>query len=806
MKTKTILSYLVSFIFIFGVVNVEAIRKAPYLIYNGNNTQMEVWWQLFSTAGCTLEWGTDADNYTNSVNTQENSNEEDAHQHFFTIENLIHGELYYYQVTVTDEDEEQEYLGSFRANPAADATATKFFVYGDTRSNPGIHDTVATAIIANYEDDPTWQTCVISVGDLVDNGNDETDWDEEFFNPLHANIKNMLATMPYQSCMGNHENDGDGGGALFRKYFPYPYVALEDPDSTHYWSFDYGPALFVYVDQYQADYTQNSIQYNWIDSTLANTDKKWKFIVLHHPGWTAGRHSGEVLVQSNLQPLFEEHGVSFVFGGHNHCYAKAVVNDVYHITTGGGGADLHSQDETDEHVVIFDSSHHYCRVEIVDDILTFEAVDTTGEVFDDVTTHGFKCFKEGWNWLSFPRLIEQGSDNPGIYQQAYYDNGLPGLLWDADDEETSITGFQKILGSRGADLIKIELIGEEFLDNNFNNMLFRHEGYKVKVEDGADPSAIVAAGERLPADYTFPLLYGVQNRGENWMGYFLPETIMCDDAIGNIYWNKVVSIKAQDWCYVNWRGFPDSDNYPSTRKRPLEYGEMYVIEFSEDISNFKWNQNIVAGPVEPFVRLEPQYFAYEEKVDYEVIDVLDIPTDVVEIGVFEDDRCVGAVVTDEDAEQILVYSDRMNRDETVFTFQLVYGRSSSVQLNNYTVYNAEVGDYVKGNIIAGRQDYSAIRFESGEPSDSPQVMRLLGNYPNPFTGETTISFSLTTNLHENARIEIFNIRDQKVDEIAIGKEQASVNWQTTNHASGVYLYKLVVDGKSVDTKKMILLK
>jgi len=232
---------------------------------------------------------------------------------------------------------------------------------------------------------------------------------------------------------------------------------------------------------------------------------------------------------------------------------------------------------------------------------------------------------------------------------------------------------------------------------------------------------------------------------------------------------------------------------------------MYVIEFSEDISNFKWNQNIVAGPVEPFVRQKPEYFDYEEKADYEVIDVLDIPADVVEIGVFQDDRCVGAVVTDEDAEQILVYSDRMNRDETVFTFQLVYGRSSSVQLNNYTVYDEKVGDYVKGEITAGRQDYSAIRFESGEPTDPPQVMRLLGNFPNPFTGETTISFNLTAE-NEQAEIEIFNIRGQKVDEIAIGKEQASVNWQTTNHASGVYLYKLVVDGKAIDTKKMILLK
>jgi len=113
---------------------------------------------------------------------------------------------------------------------------------------------------------------------------------------------------------------------------------------------------------------------------------------------------------------------------------------------------------------------------------------------------------------------------------------------------------------------------------------------------------------------------------------------------------------------------------------------------------------------------------------------------------------------------------------------------------------------VKGNITPCRQKYSAIRFESGEPTDPPEVMQLLGNYPNPFTGETTISFSLTTNLPAKAEIEIYNIRGQKVDEIAISKEQTSVNWQRSNHANGVYLYKLIVDGKAIDTKKMILLK
>ncbi|MBT3169617.1 MAG: T9SS type A sorting domain-containing protein [Candidatus Cloacimonetes bacterium] len=86
----------------------------------------------------------------------------------------------------------------------------------------------------------------------------------------------------------------------------------------------------------------------------------------------------------------------------------------------------------------------------------------------------------------------------------------------------------------------------------------------------------------------------------------------------------------------------------------------------------------------------------------------------------------------------------------------------------------------------------------------------LNNYPNPFNPSTTISFSLTTNLHEKARIEIFNIKGQKVKTLSNLQITNSTNqqiiWNANNFASGVYFYKLVVDDKTVDTKKMILLK
>jgi len=87
------------------------------------------------------------------------------------------------------------------------------------------------------------------------------------------------------------------------------------------------------------------------------------------------------------------------------------------------------------------------------------------------------------------------------------------------------------------------------------------------------------------------------------------------------------------------------------------------------------------------------------------------------------------------------------------------------------------------------------------------VTKLNGNYPNPFNPTTTISFSLSAEDTENAEIEIFNIKGQKVETLQINNSaNQQIIWNAEQQASGVYFYKLVVGNKVVDTHRMILLK
>jgi hypothetical protein len=352
---------------ISGLIFPQSMHKEPYLIYNGNETEMQVIWQLYSTDTCRIEWGTDTLYALGNEPTYEYGT---SHQHTYTITNLIPSTEYYYRVTVSQE----AYTGTFISAPDSSADSVSFFVYGDTRSNPGIHNQVAAEMIAAYNDDPDFHSIIISVGDLVSNGDSESIWDSEFFSPTYSNIRKMLADLPYQSCIGNHE----GTGVLFKKYFPYPFV------SGRYWSFDYGPAHFVVVDQYTS-YGPGSAQLTWIENDLASTDKPWKFIYLHEPGWSAGGHSNNTNVQNYIQPLCLEYGVPIVFAGHNHYYARAVVNNVQHITTGGGGAPLYQPDPGFPYIVTTAMKNHFCKVTIAGDTLRFEAVTPSGEVIDSFT-------------------------------------------------------------------------------------------------------------------------------------------------------------------------------------------------------------------------------------------------------------------------------------------------------------------------------------------------------------------------------------------------------------------------------------
>ena len=102
------------------------------------------------------------------------------------------------------------------------------------------------------------------------------------------------------------------------------------------------------------------------------------------------------------------------------------------------------------------------------------------------------------------------------------------------------------------------------------------------------------------------------------------------------------------------------------------------------------------------------------------------------------------------------------------------------------------------------------------PADANNVLitrpKTFYNYPNPFNPSTTIEFSIPKD--SDVELSIFNIIGQKVKILAKAKYSQgyySIVWDGDDElgkpvSSGVYLYKLNVNGKNKVTKKCLLLK
>jgi hypothetical protein len=80
------------------------------------------------------------------------------------------------------------------------------------------------------------------------------------------------------------------------------------------------------------------------------------------------------------------------------------------------------------------------------------------------------------------------------------------------------------------------------------------------------------------------------------------------------------------------------------------------------------------------------------------------------------------------------------------------------------------------------------------------------NYPNPFNPTTVIEFTLPK--QEDVKLSVYNTLGEKVADLVNGRMSAgyhSVNFNATNIASGIYIYRITA-GNFVALKKMMLIK
>lgn len=103
---------------------------------------------------------------------------------------------------------------------------------------------------------------------------------------------------------------------------------------------------------------------------------------------------------------------------------------------------------------------------------------------------------------------------------------------------------------------------------------------------------------------------------------------------------------------------------------------------------------------------------------------------------------------------------------------------------------------------------AAPKGEDGSPSEYIDTMipELFQNTPNPFTENTEIGYAIPEDA-KSATLYIYDMNGKQVDEAALSQRgKGTVTLQGSRLEAGIYLYSLIIDGKLIDVKRMVLTK
>lgn len=325
------------------------------------------------------------------------------------------------------------------------------------------------------------------------------------------------------------------------------------------------------------------------------------------------------------------------------------------------------------------------------------------------------------------------------------------------------------------------------------------DGYKLYTDDEVD---IPTSGITLPENTEIDL-----NSGENWIGYFVKESMTIDEAFADI-WDHLEAVYSEDWAWQH-------GGVIQPERCALIYGKMYIV-YVDAACSFVYGD----GPsVPPEEREMTDGFTYSETPAYTPINIteLDDPT-VEEVGVLLDGACIGATKVEDFPLQILAFPPNTSRGSGNLTFAFYYGNRSYEYSEKYFIVDPNTGQTSQSTIELRPYHFNTISF--GKPPKRSQTPKIItSNYPNPFnpssagrSPSTTISYSLPQET-DMLTLEIYNIKGQKVKTLLKGEHDAGTYqaiWSGkddngTKAAAGIYFYKLSTPEHTL-MKKMMLLK
>ena len=291
---------------------------------------MKLFWQWTANTSFRVDWGTSTSYGSSSpaVSAYDSTN----HLYAYTItEPDPQTPITNYRVVVGSQYSAGSFLtAAGRPVPLRSISSAMAI----TAHNPSIQNTVAGLVDKLFQSDPSYQTFNLVCGDLIVQPATPTAiWTSQMFSSSLSNIRTELANLSYLPVMGNHE----GSGSLFLALFP-PAVCGGGILVVRLWpgarGYD-GPVrqLWLRLGRVQLGQERPGSRRARSGKWLCSTSRAGRPMA----GMRTTPPSSRSTSRSSSRTRW-----LWWWSGHNHYYARAMVNGIPELTLGTGGAPLYS--------------------------------------------------------------------------------------------------------------------------------------------------------------------------------------------------------------------------------------------------------------------------------------------------------------------------------------------------------------------------------------------------------------------------------------------------------------------------------
>ncbi|MDY4920681.1 MAG: metallophosphoesterase family protein [Phascolarctobacterium sp.] len=379
-----------------------SIKYVRQIVAADNKTARTIMWQSDVQQEYTLEYrkqGSDATTRVMAENVSFSEKKASYIQYKVSLSNLDRGADYEYRITTAKNK------GAWHKLHMDNGEGFTVLIFPDSQSSDysGWQELVRSAYKRHSE-----AKLFVNMGDLVDNGQDASQWRAWF-----GSVEPFSADLAFAPVIGNHE----AYSLEWKVTPPISYVNLFHVPNNgleqykhQFYSFDYGPVHFTVLDTnfpevkaWQSNLLADELL--WLEQDLAQSKARWKIILQHRDIFMyafskeSGRPERSTWFQDyskQLMPIYEKYKVDAVLSAHLHTYRRRVPlrdfkpakEGITYILTGVAGnvryPKLWGDFEWDAARAPQPETANYMTMQVDEKSLVFKAFLPDGKQFDEL--------------------------------------------------------------------------------------------------------------------------------------------------------------------------------------------------------------------------------------------------------------------------------------------------------------------------------------------------------------------------------------------------------------------------------------